>query len=146
MGENFLFTKGCKVRQQVVLLCTAFLLLIFLLFLFVQYSYSMLLLVFIDAVITILLNLFIGRIYEIRVEEKAIIIENMWRKVRYPLEELMDIRLVHFAVPYPFNPYLKFVLKNNKVYVAIIPNRMKYYLSGGGIGRYISNLKEKLIG
>jgi hypothetical protein len=146
MEERFLFTKGCKVLQQVVLFCTAILLLIFLLFLFFQYSYSMLLLVFVCAAVTFFLNLFIGRIYEIRIEEKSIVIENMWRKAHYPLAELIDIRLVHFVVPYPFNPYLKFVLKNKEGYVGVIPNRMKYYLSGGGIGKYINNLKDKLIG
>jgi hypothetical protein len=145
MGESVLFTGKCIVAQQVVLFGTIFLFLVFLGFLFLEYSSYMLLLIFIDATITFFLNLFISKIYEVRIEQKNIIFKNMWKKVDYTLDEVMDIRLVHFVVPYPFNPYLKFVLKNKRGYVAIIPNRMRYYLSGGGINRYIGILKEKAI-
>ncbi|HEY4062748.1 MAG TPA: hypothetical protein VGM30_12655 [Puia sp.] len=145
MVEVSLITKECKIIQRVVLLCTAFLLLIFLLFLFVKYSYGMLSLVFIDVVSTVLLNLFIGKIYEIRIEGDEIVTENIWKKVHYPVGEIMDVRLVHFAISYPFNPYFKLVLRNKREFVAIIPDRMKYYLSRGGIDRYIKEIKDKLM-
>jgi len=146
MEEKVLFTNGCRAIQQIVLFCTILLFLVFFGFLLMEYSNYMLLLIFIDVIITIIINLLISRIYEIRIDSEKIRIENMWKKIDYPLNQLTDIRLVHFVIPYPFNPYLKFVLKNESAYIAVIPNRMKYYLSNGGIGRYLSTLKGKIIG
>lgn len=144
MAEKLYFTKGCKFHQQATLFCTIFVLLIFILFLRLEYSRPMLWIVFINAAIAILLNLCFGKLYEIRAEGETIIIENMWKKAQYRTQDLIDIHLVHFLVYYPFNPYLKFVFTDKKEFVAVMPQRFKNYLSYGGIDRYINNLKEKL--
>lgn len=105
----------------------------------------MLLLVFIELIITITLNYYFGKFYGIRIEDKTIVFENMWKKMHYPTSELKDIRRVRFIIPYPLNPHLKFVLKNDKTYISIMNHRFKNYLKKGGINQYIKDLKNTFL-
>jgi hypothetical protein len=140
-----IFTKNCKFRQQTTLFITGFMLFIFIIFLFTQFSSNTLILFFIDITVSFFINFLVGKLYEIEINFSDIYIENMWGKANLPLEQLDDIRLIHFMFYYPFNPYIKFVFKNGKSYSAISPNRLKNYLSTGRIDRYMINLKAELI-
>ena len=102
----------------------------------------MLLLFLIASTVTVALNYYFAKIYGIRMEDKTIVFENMWRKTQYPASELKDIRLVRFMIPYPLNPYLKFELKDEETYVTVMNHRFKNYFAKGGIRQYIFDLKN----
>jgi hypothetical protein len=104
--EDILDAKHCKRIQQVVIIYSLVMLLVFLYFLLFQYTKYMLLLFLIASTVTVALNYYFAKFYGIRMEDKTIVFENMWRKMQYPTSELKDIRLVRFMIPYPLNPYL----------------------------------------
>jgi hypothetical protein len=145
MNFDFIFTRGCKIRQFVTLLFSGFLFICFLYFFVFVFSFYTALLFFLGTSIFIFINLLLSKIYEIKIEGKRMLIQNVWKSFQYPLTDLLDVLPVHFIVPYPFNPYLKFVLSNGNTYIATIPNPLKYYLQSGGIERYLRELKENMI-
>ena len=144
MRTEFLFAKGCKFDQQLLLLFSVVLLIINLFFLFFQYSDSTLILVALHLIVLIGLIFIIAKLHQIRISDNKILINNMWQKRQYPVEELVDIRLVHFVIPYPLNPYIKFVFKDGREYITAIPHPIKHYLFGG-INGYINYLKTQVM-
>lgn len=145
MKEKLFFTKEIKFSQQLFLLLTGLLIFTDLLFLTFNFSFNMLLVFSIHFFLTVFVNYIFNRIYSIKVENGVITIENMWRKTTCPLSDLIDIDLVRFVLPYPFNPFLKFELKSKTKVIAVLPNRIRIYLSDGGMSSYIANLKNQLI-
>ena len=135
-----------KYGQLVLFVFTILLLLIDIIFLIFNFSSSLLLVFPIHAAVTFLINFFLGKLYKIRIIDLVINIENMWNKNTYPLSDLTDIKLLHFTLPFPFNPYGKFILKNEQKITMVFSNRFKIYLSKGGMYLYLVNLKKLLIG
>lgn len=87
-------------------------------------------------------NLMIAILYKVRKEGQTIIVENVWGRTTYSVEFLIEIRLVKFIIPYPFNPYVKFVFTNGKSYQGVIPLAAIVYLRPG-INRYLEDLREQ---
>jgi hypothetical protein len=140
IARSLVFTNGCRIKQQATLVLMGFLLLVFLLFLLFQFSPAMLLLVVIAGGILVPLNIAFSRIYQIQVDGNKIAIENMWKRVGYSAEDVLQVRMVRFVCPYPFNPYIKFIFKDGNSYIGVIPNRLKYYLASGGIDRFLREI------
>ena len=78
--EDILDAKHCKRIQQVVIIYSLVMLLVFLYFLLFQYTKYMLLLFLIASTVTVALNYYFAKFYGIRMEDKTIVFENMWKK------------------------------------------------------------------
>ena len=70
-------------------------------------------------------------------------IENMWRDKTNPVEGQVEIRLLKFVVPYPFNPFVKFSFNDGKSFTGSIANPLFVYLRRGGISRYLDDVREQ---
>ena len=145
MKENTFRTIGNKSSQLKLLLLSGFLFFIFLFFLFFEYSTTILFLLFIELAVSIFVNRFFSKFYDLKIENEVLIVENIWEKNQYNLRDLIDIRRFDFVFPYPYNPFLRFVFKDKKEIITKLQNAPKIYLSKGGIAFYISNLKNELI-
>lgn len=143
MDQNLWLSKRSKSIQQLILILSLFMVLVFLLFLFFQYSPYLLILLLISIIFSISLNFLFSRIYDVQIQNKKIIIKNLWKMISYPIEDLENIRLVRFIIPYPFNPYIVLDF-NKKKYIYVLPNRFSVYFLKGGIKQYLQNLKEQI--
>ena len=145
MKKTTFVTIGNKTGQQKLILLSGFLFFIFLLFLIFEYSNAALFLLLIEISISLFVNRFFSKFYDLKIDNETVIVENIWEKKQFNLNEIIDITIFEFVFPYPFNPFIKFVLKNKKVVITKLQNASKIYLSKGGIVFYIDNLKKDLL-
>ena len=94
-------------------------------------------------IVTITTNFLLSRLYKVQKTEKNIIIENMWRERTYSNEALVEIRLIKFIIPYPFNPFVKFSFNDGKSFIGSMPDAFFVYLRSGGIQKYLENIREQ---
>jgi len=141
--KNYVFTKYCRFRQQMVLVFSGFIMLIGSLSLLFNSGYSAWTTLAIVLIVSIAVNLLVATLYNVRKEGKNIVVENMWRRKTYSIEDLVEIRLLKFVVPYPFNPFVKFSFNDGKSFTGSIPNPLFVYLQRGGIRQYLENVREE---
>jgi hypothetical protein len=141
--KNYVFTKYCRFQQQMVLLFSGFIMLIGSLSLLFNRGYSAWTTLGIVLIGSIGVNLLGATLYKIRKEGNNVVIENMWRDKTYPVEALVEIRLLKFVIPYPFNPFVKFSFNDGKSFTGSIPNPLFVYLRRGGIRRYLKDVCEE---
>ena len=139
--KNYVFTKDCQFRQQLILGLTGFISLVCILSVFYEHALWALLTSFIVIVVMFATNFLVAKLYRIQKKEQTVVIENIWRRMTYPIESLIEIRLVKFAFPYPFNPYVKFVFKDGKSFQGAIPLAAIVYFQPG-IDQYLKELRD----
>lgn len=94
-------------------------------------------------VVLVATNLLVSTQYRVQKEGNQIVIENMWRRKTYDVGDLLEIRLVKFVIPYPFNPFVKFSFRDGKSFIGSIPRAFFIYFGRGGIGEYLDDLRQQ---
>lgn len=145
MMKEILAISGNKNNQKILLVISGVLSLFFLAFLFYEFSGWMFFLCLIELGMFIYVNYFYSKMYDLRIENDTITIENIWRKENHELSDLLDIRQFEFIFPYPFNPFLKFIFKNKKEIICQLQTATKINLTKGGMDFYVANLKKEFI-
>jgi len=129
--KNYVFTKYCRFQQQMTLVFSGLIVLLGLLSTLYNGGYSAWTTFVMVLIGTIAANLLGATLYKIRKEGNNVVIENMWRDKTYPVEGLVEIRLLKFVVPYPFNPFVKFSFNDGKSFTGSIANPLFVYLRRG---------------
>jgi hypothetical protein len=144
MGENvYTFTQNCRLRQQVTLVFTGLIMFIAsLTLLFDRGVWAWTSMIVVSAGM-IAMNFLLATLYNVRKEESLVLIENLWRKTNYPIEALLEVRSLKFVLPFPFNPYVKFIFSDGKSFIGMIPHPLIVYLRRGGIRQYLENVREQ---
>jgi hypothetical protein len=140
--QNYVFTKDCRFRQQLTLGSTGFIALVTIVDAFFDHSFWTWIASLILIAVMVAVNFLAAILYKIRKEGQTFVVENVWRRSVFPVESLVEIRLVKFILPYPFNPYVKFIFTNGKSYQGVIPLAAIVYLRTG-IDRYLEDLREQ---
>lgn len=139
---NYVFTKDCRFRQQLTLGLTGFVALVSIVVVFCDHNLWAWITSLIVIAVMVAVNFMAAILYKVRKEGQTIIVENVWRRMTYSVESLVEIRLVKFVIPYPFNPYVKFVFSDGKSFQGVIPLAAIVYLRPG-INRYLEGLREQ---
>src|SRR6185312_14740260 len=140
--QNYVFTKDCRFRQQLTLGLTGFIALVRIVVVFFDHGLWAWITSLIVIAVMVAVNFMAAILYKVRKEGQTIVVENVWRRSTFPIESLIEIRLVKFILPYPFNPYVKFVFSNGKSYQGVIPLAAIVYLRPG-IDQYLEGLREQ---
>jgi hypothetical protein len=141
----YIFTRLYRFRQQMTLVFSVTILLFGLLSLLFDrgfWAWMSLTIVLLGLIAT---NLLASTLYKVQKEDKKTVVENMWRKKVYPIEALVEIRLLKFIVPYPFNPFVKFIFNDGKSFTGSISNALFIYLREGGIRRYLEKVRQQWV-
>ena len=140
--KNYVFTKDCRFRQQMTLGLTGFISLTTMLLAFYNQELRSWILAIIIVAVMIAVNFLAALLHQVRRDGQTVIVENIWYRTTYPIESLMEIRLMKFIFPYPFNPYIKFVFKDGKSFQGVIPLAMVVYLRTG-IEKYLEDVRNQ---
>ena len=143
MNKSLIFS-GVKNVQFLFFILTGLISLFFLGFLFLEQTLFMLVFSIMVIIVFTLFNYYLSSFYNIKIDDGIITIENIWKTHNYLLKDLIDIKRVKFILPYPINPYIKFEFRDKKVFFTKA-NPYKIYMTKGGIGAYISNLKNEYL-
>jgi hypothetical protein len=141
--KNYVFTKYCRLRQQMVLVFSGLIVLLGLLSTLYDGGYWAWTTFAIVLIGMIAANLLGATLYKVRKEGNNVVIENLWREKSYPVEALVEIRSLKFVIPYPFNPFVKFSFNDGKTFTGSIPQPLIVYLRRGGIRRYLEDVGEE---
>jgi hypothetical protein len=144
MGENiYIFTQNCRLRQQVTLVLTGLIMFIAsLTLLFDRGIWAWTSLMVVSAGM-IAVNFLLATLYNVRKDEVRVLIENLWRKRSYPIEALVEVRSLKFVLPFPLNPYVKFIFSDGRSFIGTIPHPLIVSLRRGGIRQYLENVREQ---
>jgi hypothetical protein len=141
--DKYVFTRYCLFQQYMTLVFTGLILLAGIVPLFFDHGFNAWTLTVIVVAALVATNLLVSTKYRVQKEGNEILIENIWRKRVYPIEALVEIRLVKFIIPYPLNPYVRLSFNDGRAFVGVIPNVLFIYMRRGGIGKYLEDVHRK---
>jgi hypothetical protein len=141
--KNYVFTKYCRLRQQMTLVFSGLIVLLGLLSTLYEGGYSAWTIFIVVLIGTVAANLLVATLYEVRKDGNNVVIENIWREKSYPVDALVEIRSLKFVIPYPFNPFVKFSFNDGKNFTGSISQPLMVYLRRGGLRGYLENVREE---
>jgi len=144
-GHVIFKTNGNRERQIALLSVSLLMFVIFLIFLILEFSGTVLVLFILSSAIFFIANFYYKKFYDIEIGEDIVNVRNVWKTKKYPVDSLKKIEQLIFFFPYPFNPFIEFTFNRNEKIATRLPNYKKIHFSKGGMHFYLKNLRGQIL-